>query len=282
MEFLLAGHVATEAAARAFMEAATDAPEIDISEELERLAVFKARARAAAELPSRRVGVGQGVGLAGYDPGPSRGMSWYRQRVAAVLPPETHQRAAAAAHASFACSPRARCVSTLYYQAHARGGRPGAGAGPARRSRWTSPAQPALPGQQAAGGACAAERVACRALLVPNPNANPAGTQEMTGVPDAEVDRAVVEADGDLDTAVAAIHARRSASAPPAPAANGGASRPRAARQPCARRPRLLSCGVNRRVLRARPPGAALPYAIGCTDAAPHTLHKELQPWRQG
>ncbi len=97
MEFLLAGHVATEAAARAFMEAATDAPEIDISEELERLAVFKARARAAAELPSRRVGVGQGVGLAGYDPGPSRGMSWYRQRVAAVLPPETHQRAAAAA-----------------------------------------------------------------------------------------------------------------------------------------------------------------------------------------
>jgi len=54
-------------------------------------------------------------------------------------------------------------------------------------------------------------------------------------VPDAEVDRAVVEADGDLDTAVTAIHARRSAPAPLAPAANGGAPRPRATRQPCAR-----------------------------------------------
>ena len=73
MEFLLAGHVSTEAAARAFMEAATDAPEIDVSEELERLAVFKARARAAAELPHRQFfWVDQGVGLAGCDHGPWR------------------------------------------------------------------------------------------------------------------------------------------------------------------------------------------------------------------
>lgn len=47
--------------------------------------------------------------------------------------------------------------------------------------------------------------------------------QETAGLSDAEVDRAVVAAEGDLDLAVAALHERQHPPAPAAHAANGGA-----------------------------------------------------------
>ena len=47
--------------------------------------------------------------------------------------------------------------------------------------------------------------------------------QETAGLSDAEVDRAVVAAEGDLDMAVAALHKRQHPPAPTAHAANGGA-----------------------------------------------------------
>lgn len=67
---------------------------------------------------------------------------------------------------------------------------------------------------------CIQSALSARALMVAS------SLQETAGLSGAEVDRAVVVAEGDLDAAVAALHERQHPAAATAHATNGGAKAP--------------------------------------------------------